>query len=183
MPCSSIPLVLALSVCLAAAGQPAGKNLSRPANPPKPRPERGPGGGPPAPRRQTDVQIEKLQKMTPGERQKALASLPPERRARIETRLENLQKLTPEQKAKLQDRLEKLRSLTPDQQKRVRQAGQKLQVLPDDRKPIVRRELQTLQNMPDDQRNARMNSPAFQQKFSPDEQKILRDSSLLYGQL
>jgi hypothetical protein len=147
--------------------------------PSAPKPKGGAGSGMQAPRRASDEQISKLEKMTPAERQKALEALPPGRRQNIESRLVHLQKLSPEERAQLQDRLQKFKNLPPDQQKVVRQLARKLSNLPDNRRPVVRRELETLRNLPEAEREARVNSPDFKKKFSGDEQEILRQSSNL----
>jgi len=83
--------------------------------------------------------------------------------------------LSPQAKA----RQEKFRSLPPETQQRIRELSQKIKALPDDRKIAVRRELARLKNMPEDQREKRLNGPAIQRNFSPQEQEILRDSPKL----
>jgi hypothetical protein len=145
----------------------------------KAKPERTPGGGPAAPHRASDTQIEKLSRMSPAERQKALQNLPPDRRQKLETRLDKLDNLTPAERARREKQLERFKSMPPEQQVRVRQLAKKLQALPDDRRVAVRRELAILRNIPEDQREKRINSPNFQKRFSPDEQEILRDSPAL----
>ena len=50
------------------------------------------------------------------------------------------------------------------------------QGLPRDRQAVVRSELQSLRKMPFPERRARLNSPEFQEKFSPEEQRLLRES-------
>ena len=132
-----------------------------------------------APRPAVGAQIDRLEKMTPAERQRALEALPPDRRDAVETRLRRLQNLSPEQRAQLQERLQKFESLPPEQQKQVRQLARKLRELPDDRRPTVRRELESLRNMPEADRKSRMNSPEFKNSFSRDERDILRQSSSL----
>jgi hypothetical protein len=96
--------------------------------------------------------------MTPEEREKALAQLPPERRAQIEQRLNRLAQLPPEQRAELQQRY------------------QEFQSLPKDRQEAVRLELQSLRALPPRLRQRRLNSPGFQREYSPEEQRLLRQS-------
>jgi hypothetical protein len=170
IPATGVIVGALVLVVPASWGQKPPKPKNQPA--PKTHPNTGPGGGPPAPRRASDEQVDKLAKMSPAEREKALSSLPPERRVRIETRLEKLKNMTPEQKAQL----EKFHSLPPEQQQKVRQLSQRIQALPADRKMAVQKELKSLKSMPDDEREKRVNSPDFQKKFSPDEQEILREA-------
>jgi hypothetical protein len=96
--------------------------------------------------------------MSPQERQKALAQLPPDRRQRMEQQLQRYENLTPQQKQKVQQRLEMLQSLPPRRQAAIRQ------------------ELQNLRQMPFAQRKQVLNSEQERQKFSPEEMDILRDT-------
>jgi hypothetical protein len=102
--------------------------------------------------------VQRLLNMTPEEREKALARLPPERRAQIEQRLNRLAQLPPEQRAELQQRY------------------QEFQSLPKDRQEAVRLELQSLRALPPRLRQRRLNSPGFQREYSPEEQRLLRQS-------
>lgn len=102
--------------------------------------------------------VQRLLNMTPEEREKALARLPPERRARIEQRLNRLAQLPPEQRAELQQRY------------------QAFQSLPRDRQDAVRLELQSLRALPPRLRQRRLSSPGFQREYSPEEQRLLRES-------
>lgn len=101
-------------------------------------------------------QIEQLQKMTPEEREKALANLPPDRRQQVEKQLDRLNQLTPQQRQQLDQRYETLQSLPPARQRAVRQ------------------ELQNLRSMPVPERRARLASDEFKQQFSPQEQALIR---------
>jgi hypothetical protein len=102
--------------------------------------------------------VQRLLNMTPEQREKALARLPPERRAQIEQRLNRLAQLPPEQRAELQQRY------------------QAFQSLPRDRQDAVRLELQSLRALPPRLRQRRLSSPGFQREYSPDEQRLLRES-------
>jgi hypothetical protein len=96
--------------------------------------------------------------MSPEEREKALAQLPPERRQRMEQQLQRYEKLTPQQKERVQKRLEMLQSLPPRRQAAVRQ------------------ELQLLRQMPFAQRKKLLNSEDEKLRFSPEEMDILRET-------
>lgn len=102
--------------------------------------------------------LRRLSEMTPEQRQKALSRLAPERRARIEEQLNRLDQLPPEQRARLIERYEVFQGLPPD------------------RRVAVRAELQALRKLPTPELHQRLNSPEFQQNFSPEEQRLLRES-------
>ena len=101
--------------------------------------------------------IDRLMKMSPEERDRALSNLPPERRQQIEQRLNQLDRLTPEQRDILDQRY------------------QALQALPPARRQAIRQELQYLRSLRPVDRRVRILSDEFQQNYSPDEQKLIRD--------
>lgn len=139
---------------------------------PKAHANTGPGGGPAAPKRSSDEQIQRLAQMSPAQREKALSNLPPERRARLEAGITRWNQ-TPAQLKALND---KFQSLPPEQQKRIRQLSQRIKTLSPDRKTAVTQELNRLRNMPEERRQKRLESPAVRKNFSPDEQEILRET-------
>lgn len=152
----------------------ADKNPKPPKAPPAPKAHAnaGPGRGPAAPKRASDEQIQRLSQMSPAQREKALANLPPERRARVEAGIAKWNQ-TP---AQLKALNEKFQSLPPEQQNRIRQLSQRIKTLSPERKTAVTQELNRLRNMPEDQREKRLSSPAIRKNFSPDEQEILRQT-------
>ena len=68
--------------------------------------------------------------------------------------------------------------LPPEQRAQLLQRYDQFQSLPKDRQAAVRDELQTLRKLPTPKLKERINSPEFQQSYSPDEQRILKDSLL-----
>lgn len=102
--------------------------------------------------------VERFRKMTPEQREKALAKLPPDRRAVIEQRLNRIQQLPPLQRGELEARY------------------QRFQNLPAERRLAVRQELQNLRGLPPAERRRRFVDPGFQQEYSSEEQQILRES-------
>jgi len=119
----------------------------------------------------------RLMLATPEQRQRALARFPPERQAQIRKQLEWFDSLPKAQQDVQIRRLELFASLPPDQQVTVRLQMQALGRLAPARRQAIQRALVMLQNLPRGQRAARMNSPAFRRRFSPDEQKIVADLS------
>ena len=104
-----------------------------------------------------DAQVNRLMNMTPEQREKFLANLPPERRENLEKRLNRLDQLPPEQKAELDRRFGEF------------------QKLPRPRQQAVRQELQTLRGLRPVDRRARINSPEFKEQYSPEEIQLMRD--------
>lgn len=112
-------------------------------------------------------------RMTPEERERALAAFPPARRAQIEQRIRNFEKLPPAAQMRTLDRLQRLNSLPPQRQREVRQSMKDLQQLPPDRKAVIQQEMRRLTAMPSARREVRMNSDDFRSRYSPEEQRMI----------
>src|SRR5436190_18557983 len=84
-----------------------GSAIAQPKRPPV-RP--GKMGAPP------NGMIERLNRMTPEQRQRALDRLPPERREKVERRLENFNALPPEEKDRLRQQYQAFQKLPPEKQ-------------------------------------------------------------------
>ncbi len=102
--------------------------------------------------------LQRLANMTPEQREKALSKLTPDRREKIESQLGKFDKLPADQRSQLLQRYDQF------------------QGLPRDRQAAVRGELQSLRKLPTPQLRERLNSPEFQQSYSPEEQRILKES-------
>ena len=102
-------------------------------------------------------QVERLLNMSPEERERALSSLPPGRRAQIEKRIDNLQ------------------SMPLKQRERQLDMAKRLESLPQDRQPVVRKEIQDIARMTFRERRERLHSDEFNQSYSPEEQQLMRD--------
>jgi hypothetical protein len=118
-----------------------------------------------------------LSRMTPEQRERALADLPQARRDQIEERIRNFQKLTPAQQSRQLEQLKKFNSLSPDRQKDVRLSMQDRSQLPDDRRKAVNEELRRITALPDKERKSYMKSEDFRSRFSSSEQKMIRNLS------
>ena len=107
--------ILLLLLCGLASAQ-GGKNKALPrAAAPAAKVARPPARqvGKEIPRSIPGKQIEQLQKMTPEEREKALAKLPPDRRVQVEKQLNRLDQLTPEQRQQLDSASKSFRASLP----------------------------------------------------------------------
>lgn len=102
-------------------------------------------------------ELDRFTKMPPQQREKELSKLPPQRRAAFEQRLAHYESLTPEQQEKFKLNVEMMQSL------------------PKDRQNAVRQEIQRLSALPFAQKKKILNSEEFRQRFSPDEEKLVRD--------
>ncbi|MDX2151068.1 MAG: DUF3106 domain-containing protein [Bryobacteraceae bacterium] len=117
--------------------------------------------------------IERWQRLTPEERQRALDRLPPERRRMIEERLREYNSLSDEERERLADRYEEFRKLPPREQREMRRLFQTFRDLPPARRRVVRMEVEFLRGMAPEQRRARLAGDSFRERFSADEQKLI----------
>ena len=148
---------------------------------PRPAAE-GKANGPNAQPRQPDNHpgeqvFSKVMRMSPQDRDRALAKLPPARREQIEQRIRNFENLPPAAQERRLDRLERLNSLPLQRQNQVRKSMKDLQQLPDDRKAAVNRELRQMAPMSDDERREHMNTEEFRNRYSPAEQQMMSNLS------
>ncbi len=118
------------------------------------------------------AEFDRLARMTPEQRQKALDKLPPERREKIEQGLRQYQNMNPENR----ERLRNFQNLPPEQRDTIRQNYRRMQDLPQDRRIMVRRELQQLRNLTPEERDKRMQSDAFRKRFDANEQSLIHDT-------
>jgi hypothetical protein len=125
-------------------------------------------GAPPAFR-----MLERLNSMTPEQREQVLSSLPPPRRAQLERRLEQYNQMPLETRERLQRRWERLQEITPQERQQLRGAFRQFRQLAPERRTAVRREMNRLSAMEPARRKAELNSRDFRQRFSPGEQRIL----------
>jgi hypothetical protein len=120
---------------------------------------------------------QRLLQMSPEERERVLAQFPPERQAQIRQRLQRLDSLPKQQQDRVIERYQTFSTLPPEKQALVRRQIQAFNALPDDRRQMVGAAFQRLRRLPEAERQARMASPAFKSRFSPQEQQILADLS------
>jgi len=101
--------------------------------------------------------VQRFLRMSPEERARALAQLPPERRQQIEQNVARLERLSPEQRAQLEHRY------------------QIFERLPQERKAVVRTAIARLRAMTPAQRKAVLESDDAKLRFNPEELQLLRD--------
>jgi hypothetical protein len=128
--------------------------------------------------------IDRWNQMSPEERERELAKLPPERARQIRERIRRYNQLPPREKQALREGYRKFSQLPPEKQEIVRQSLRDFRQLPLERRPLVRGEIGRLRALPEAQRGARMNSEEFRSQFSPRERQIIVNiTEYLPGQL
>jgi len=126
--------------------------------------------------------LSRLLKLSPEQRNKALSSLPPVRRAQIEKRLNDYQQMPEPQRARALERLRRMQSLPPQKQQQVRASSKMFLELPEPRHKLVQRQIGQLRPLSDADRRALMNSDEFRSKFTPSEQQMIEDICLVTPQ-
>lgn len=121
--------------------------------------------------------LDRWNRMTPEERERELAKLPPERAKLIRQRIWWYNQMHPEEKQVLGRRYQTFSQLPPEKRQIVRQRLSEFRQLPVARQPVVHREVEQVRLLPEGQRQARMNSAEFRSRFSPEERQIIRDLS------
>lgn len=161
-----------------------GKNSSAP--PPRRGPEGRPAGNPPKPARAPQPgagersgqrALERLENMSPEQRERALGNLPPGRREELEQRLRVLDAMSPAERMRLRTQLERFNNLPPQKQNQIRRSMQQFQQLPEGRKALVKRELDRMISMSRKDRQSVMNGQDFRARFTPREQQMMQNLS------
>jgi hypothetical protein len=101
--------------------------------------------------------LERFLQMSPAERRRALAQLPPDRREQILRRLNALELLSDNERHMLRGRFEAFADLAPD------------------RRQAVRQELQQLRRLTPAERAERLASAVLREKFSDEELRLLEE--------
>lgn len=121
--------------------------------------------------------LDRWNKMSPDQREKALAKLTPERRQQMRERLDRFNALPKEEQDRMRRRYDRFSHLGPEKQAVVKRQIQAFINLPEQRRPGLSREFEKLRRMPADERKARINSEEFRNRYSPREQQLLADLS------
>jgi hypothetical protein len=110
---------------------------------------------------------------TPEERERALEQMNPKQQENARALLLWYDRLPKDVQTLQLRRLERFMQLTPGQRSEVRALHQQVNELAPARKRMIGEALLRLQMMPDAQRTQTLNSPAFKERFTPDEQRII----------
>ncbi|MFN7992823.1 MAG: DUF3106 domain-containing protein [Bryobacteraceae bacterium] len=119
--------------------------------------------------------IERWNQMTPEERERELAKLPPARARIIRERIRRYNQLPEPEREALTERYRHFAELPADKQQVVRERLRQFRQLPAARRPLVHAEVVRLRGLSEADRRAQLNGADFRSRFSPDEQQIIRD--------
>lgn len=119
----------------------------------------------------------RLYRMTPEERERALEKWPLAQQQAIRNQLQYFDSLPKDQQQVMLSRTERFAALPPEKKRAFMQQMQAVNQLPPERRQMVVGALRRLQSMSDSQRVIILNSPQFQNRFSPEEQKMINDLS------
>lgn len=120
-----------------------------------------------------DNPVDRLFKMSPEERERAIEKYPPKQQVNIRKRLENFDNMPQAQKERRLQQLDQLWSLPPDKHELVSQQIKAMNSLPQDRLVAVKQAYVALSRMTPEQRNERLARPQFRSRFTPPELQIL----------
>jgi hypothetical protein len=122
-----------------------------------------------------DNSIDRWNRMSPEERERELAKLPPARARLIRQRIQRYNQMNPDEQQALRGRYQTFSQLPPDRQQIVRDRLREFRQLPVARRPVVHAEIEQLRLLQEAQRQARLNGDEFRARYSPQEQQIIRD--------
>ena len=128
----------------------------------------------------------RLRDLPPNEQERVLKndrrfqSLPPERQQKIRENLQHWNQLSPERKDQVRKREEIYSQLTPEQRQHVREMSAEWRDLRPAERTRVRMALRRMHVMTPEERQEFLASPQFQERFSPEEQKIVRGLGALF---
>ena len=164
-----------VAVCADQTKPPPPKNPPAAAKPaPKAQPNNAggvPKGRPSLPN--PDNPIDRLLRMSPEQRERAIEKFPPKQQDNFRKRFENFDKQTEAQKQRQLQHLDEFWTLPPDKQKLVRDQMNAFKALPEDRLAVVKQAYVMLSRMTPEERNERLAKPQFRSRFSSAELQIL----------
>ncbi len=161
------PVLLRIALAAGIAAQLSASEYIAAAQPMPPRMVR------PIPRQNPADILERMSHMSPEQRARALAGLPPGQQQQIANGLRRLERLSPDQRAEWLVRFRRFQQLSPLQKQAVRNMVFAFRMLPQPRRAAVKRELDILRHLPEPERIQRLESPAFRSRFTPQEQNMI----------
>jgi hypothetical protein len=120
-----------------------------------------------------DNPVDRLLRMPPQQRERAIEKLPPQQQANIRKRLENFDKQTEAQKQRQLEHLDEFWTLPPDKQKLVRDQMNAFKALPEARREEVKRAYVRLSRETPEGRDTILARPQFRNRFTPAELQML----------
>ncbi len=120
--------------------------------------------------------IERLQRMSPAERERFLDRIPPEKRLDLEKRLRQMDAIPPDVRQRLRREFDEFQSLPPERQEAVRRVLREINGLEPRRRAAVRGAVGFLRPLSAAAREEHFAGRAFQRRFSEDEQRLVREA-------
>jgi Protein of unknown function (DUF3106) len=114
-------------------------------------------------------QAARLYQLNPAEREQALEKLPEPQQTRIREQLKYFDNLPKDQQEMMLKGVERFAALSQQERREFQRTLQAVNQLPPERRVMVRQALRRLQVLPEADRVIRLNSPAFKNRFTPEE--------------
>ncbi|MFB3825504.1 MAG: DUF3106 domain-containing protein [Bryobacteraceae bacterium] len=127
--------------------------------------------------------LDRWNQMSPAQRDRALAKLPPDRQKSMIQRLDEFNRLPEAEKNRLRQRYARFSQMPQEKQELLRRQMRSFNQVPPDRRRVLAREIQNLRRLSDDDRRARVASEDFRGRYSAEEQQMLQDLSEYYPSL
>ena len=123
-------------------------------------------------RKHKDLSSEEQERALENDRR--FQELPAERQERFRRRLRWFNSLPQEKRDRILNRMETFEHLPREQQERIRHLYGSMRRLPPERRDAVREAARRLRDMPLGERERLLNSPRFRNRFSEQEQELIR---------
>jgi hypothetical protein len=120
--------------------------------------------------------FERLQRMSPEERQRFLSRIPPEKRLDLEKRLRQIEEIPPDVRQRLRREYDEFQQLPPERQDAIRRVLKQINDLEPRRRGQVRGAIASLRQFVPAVREERMNSRRFKNHFDEAEQRLIREA-------
>jgi DNA-binding MarR family transcriptional regulator len=122
----------------------------------------------------TDL-LERLQKLTPEQREAVFEAMPEERRAAVRRRFDAFNKLSADERDRLGENLLVFLNLGPQRQELARAMFRRFAGFAKDRQESMRSEMKVMADLSPEDRRSRVNADEFRNRFSADEKLLMFD--------
>lgn len=119
--------------------------------------------------------LERLQKLTPEEREVVFNTFPEERRDQVRRRFDAFNRLSPEERDRLGENLVAFINLGPQRQELARAVFRRFAGIAKDRQESMQTEMKLLSTLSPEDRRSRVNADEFRNRFSADEKLLMFD--------
>lgn len=119
--------------------------------------------------------LDRLQRMTPDEREKLFESIPEGRRAGVRRRFDAYNRLSPEERERLGEHLVAFVNMPPQRQELARAVFRRFATMPAERQSVMQAEMRVLADLSPEDRRSRVNADEFRNRFSGAEKLLMFD--------